>query len=155
MRSNPAGLVYGTITVGALLAAESAQRETYLETVGAVLIALVLYWLAHSYAQFTARRLQGDEPLTVGALARTMAHELSILAGAAVPLLTVVVWWAAGARLASAVTAAIWAAAAMTVVLEVVAALRTDRSGSELVVQIAFGLLLGLLVIAIMLVLHH
>jgi hypothetical protein len=155
MRSNPAGLVYGTITVGALLAAESAQRETYLETVGAVLIALVLYWLAHSYAEFTARRLRGDEPLTVGALARTMMHELSILAGAAVPLLTVVVWWVAGARLASAVTAAIWAAAAMTVVLEVVAALRTERSGSELVVQTAFGLLLGLLVITIMLVLHH
>jgi hypothetical protein len=155
MRSNPAGLVYGTITVGALLAAESAQRETYLETVVAVLLALVVYWLAHSYAEFTARRLQRDEPLTLGALARTMAHELSILAGAAVPLLTVLVWWVAGGPLGNAVTGAIWTAAAMTVVLEVVAAARTDRSGSELVVQAAFGLLLGLLVITIMLVLHH
>jgi hypothetical protein len=155
MGSNPAGLVYGTITVGALLAAESAQRETYLETVAAVLIALVLYWLAHSYAEFTGRRLHGSEPFTLGALARTMAHELSILIGAAIPLLTVLVWWVAGARLANAVTAAIWAAAAMTVILEVVVAVRTKRSGSELVLQAGLGLLLGLLVITIMLVLHH
>jgi MFS family permease len=155
MRSNPGGLVYGTITVGALLAAESAQRETYLETVGAVVIALVLYWLAHSYAEFTARRLEGKDPLTVGALAQTMAYELSILVGAAIPLLTLLVWWLVGARLASAVTAAIWAAAAITMAIEVAAALRAKETGRELVVQIAFGFLLGALVIAMMLVLHH
>jgi hypothetical protein len=155
MRSNPGGLVYGTITVGALLAAESAQQETYLETVGAVVIALVLYWLAHSYAEFTARRLEGKDPLTVGALAQTMAYELSILVGAAIPLLTLLVWWLVGARLASAVTAAIWAAAAMTMAIEVAAALRAKETGRELVVQIAFGFLLGALVIAMMLVLHH
>lgn len=155
MRSNPGGLVYGTITVGALLAAESAQRETYLETVGAVVIALVLYWLAHSYAEFTARRLRRSDPLTFGALAQTMAYELSILVSAAIPLLTLLVWWLVGARLASAVTAAIWAAAAMTMLIEVAAALRAKQSGRELVVQITFGLLLGALVIAMMLVLHH
>jgi hypothetical protein len=155
MRSNPGGLVYGTITVGALLAAESAQRETYLETVGAVVIALVLYWLAHSYAEFTARRLGGKDPFTLGALAQTMAYELPILVGAAIPLLALLVWWLAGARLASAVTAAIWAAAAMTMLIEVAAALRAKRSGRELAVQIAFGLLLGLLVIAMTAVLHH
>jgi hypothetical protein len=155
MRSNLGGLVYGTITVGALLAAESAQRETYLETVGAVVIALMLYWLAHSYAEFTARRLKGKDPITLGALAQAMVYELSILVGAAIPLLTLLVWWVVGARLASAVTAAIWAAAAMTMLIEVVAALRTKQSGRELVVQAAFGLLLGTLVIAIMLVLHH
>jgi hypothetical protein len=152
--SNPAGLVYGTITVGALLAAESAQRETYPETVGAVLLALLLYWLAHSYAEFTARRLRGSDELTLGGLAEALVHELWILAGAAIPLLTVLIWWLAGARLANAVTAAIWAAAAVTVILEVAAAVRTKRSGSELVLQAGLGLLLGLLVITIMLVLH-
>ncbi len=34
--------VYGTISVGALLAAESANQETYLETVIAVLLTLLL-----------------------------------------------------------------------------------------------------------------
>jgi len=56
--ANPAGLIYGTIAVAALLAAESARRETYVETVGAVLITLLLYWLAHSYAGFTGERVR-------------------------------------------------------------------------------------------------
>ena len=54
MPSNVGGLVYGTITVAALLAAERAQRETYPETVGAVLIAIALLWVAHAYAEYTA-----------------------------------------------------------------------------------------------------
>jgi len=153
--SNPGGLVYGTITVGALLAAESAQRETYGETVAAVVIALVLYWFAHSYAEFTGRRLQGDDRLALGALARTIGHEISILLGAAVPLLVLLIWWLVGARLGSAVNVAIWSAAGMTMLIEVAAALRARRSGRDLVVQAGFGLLLALLVIAMTRVLHH
>src|ERR1019366_2743617 len=53
MPGNTWGLVYGTIAIGALLAAETAQSETYIETVGGVLIALVIYWLAHAYSEFT------------------------------------------------------------------------------------------------------
>src|ERR1035441_8833725 len=49
MPTNPGRLVYGTIAVGALLAAESARQETYVETVFAVAITLLLYWLAHSF----------------------------------------------------------------------------------------------------------
>ena len=44
MPTNPGRLVYGTIAVGALLAAESARQETYVETVFAVAITLLLYW---------------------------------------------------------------------------------------------------------------
>lgn len=53
---NLAPAIYGTVAVGSVLAVESAQRESYLETVGAVLIALVLYWLAHSYGESASRR---------------------------------------------------------------------------------------------------
>ncbi len=48
MLPNTGGVLYGTITVGSLLGAESATRETYGRTVGAVAIALLLYWLVHS-----------------------------------------------------------------------------------------------------------
>lgn len=152
--TNPARFVYGTITVGALLAAESARAETYLETVAAVLLALLLLWLAHTYAEFTGRRLQGSDAFTLAAFGRAMVHEAPILVGAAIPLLTVLVWWAAGGRLTSAVTAAILAAAAVTLIIEVTAALRTHRSGLGLLVQCSLGLLLGLLMIGIKLVLH-
>jgi hypothetical protein len=154
MHSNVGGLVYGTIAVAALLAAESAQRETYAETVGAVLIALALYWLAHSYAEYTAQRIKGAEKLSFTAFGRTMVHQLWILLGAAIPLLTLLVWWAAGSRLTTAVTAAIWSAAAVLGLVELAAALRAHLTGRELIAQIGLGLVLGLLVIAIKLVLH-
>ena len=151
---NAVGLIYGTITVGALLAAESAQSETYIETVGAVVIALVIYWLARSYAEFTGERLERAEPLRFAALGRTMLHEVSILAGAAIPLLALLIWWAAGASLGSAVTAAVWVSAAITALIELAAALRAKLTGLELLAQTALGVLLGLLVIAMKLVLH-
>lgn len=154
MPSNLGALVYGTIAVAALLAAESAQRETYPDTVGAVLIALALYWLAHSYADFAGRRLKAAEKLSFAGLGRTMVHQLWILLGAAVPLLMLLVWWAAGARLSTAVTAAIWSAAVVLALIELAAALRAHLTGRELIAQTSLGLLLGLLVIAMKIVLH-
>jgi hypothetical protein len=154
MWSNPARFVYGTVVVGSLLAAESAQRETYLETVAAVVLALLVYWLAHSYAEFTARRLAGTARLTLSALGRSMAHEAPLLLGALLPLLALVASWIARAALTTAITAAIWTSVAMTATIEIVAALRAHLSAPAVVLQSAIGVLLGVLVIAIKLVLH-
>jgi hypothetical protein len=154
MRANPAGAIYGTITVGALLAAETAQRETYAETIGALVLALLLYWLAHAYAASAAGRLQNEEPLTLAGLGKSLAHEVPILAGAAVPLLALIVFGVAGAKLSSAVTAAVWTSAGMIVLIEVIAAVRAGAEGRELVGQTAIGIALGGLVIAINALLH-
>ncbi|HXQ44883.1 MAG TPA: hypothetical protein VN816_09620 [Acidimicrobiales bacterium] len=59
---NPSGLVYGTIAVGAVLAAQSRRRDTFADTIGATVLILGLYWLAHSYAAVTGR----PSPLTTG-----------------------------------------------------------------------------------------
>ena len=154
MPSRAFGVVYGTITVGALLAAESAQRETYGETVSAVAIALLIYWLAHSYAQLTAERLQTSRPLTLSTLVVTMAREVSILVGAAVPLLTLLICWATGTSLTSAVSAGIWTSAGMIVVIEVVTGVRARLSRRDLIAQIVLGAALGLLVIVLKVLLH-
>jgi hypothetical protein len=152
--SNPAGAVHGTLIVAALLAAESARNETYADTVGAVAIALLLYWLAHSYAEVTARRLQKQEALTLDSLVETMVHELTIILGAAVPLLTLLIWWAAGGSLSGAVTAAIWTAVGVIIVTEAVIGVRAELPRKELIVQTAFGATLGALVIGLRLLLH-
>ncbi|HET9102586.1 MAG TPA: hypothetical protein VFN55_04480 [Solirubrobacteraceae bacterium] len=154
MPENPAGLVYGTVTVAALLAAESARQETYIRTVGSVLITLVLYWLAHAYAEYAGHRLEHEEHFTYGSLARVAGHEFAVVLGAAIPLLVLLGGWAAGARLDSAVLVAIWTAAGTVVVLELVIGVRAGVTGHELVKQTVFGALLGLLVIALRVVLH-
>jgi hypothetical protein len=154
MGANPAGAIYGTLTVGALLAAERAQRETYLKTIAAVAVAIVLYWLAHAYATTAEHRLREEEPLTVGLVGRTMLHEVSILVGAAVPLLVVILFGLFGATLETAVSAGVWTSALVIVVLEVVSAVRAELRGREFVTQVAIGALLGLLVIVLKILLH-
>lgn len=154
MLPNPGAAVYGTIIVGALLAAESAKRETYAASVGAVAIALLVYWLAHTYSEFTGDALERRQRLTLDGLARTLMHELTIVAGAAIPLLALLICWIAGVRLTTAVAVAVWTSAATIVMIEVVAGVRAHLPTRALVAQIAVGTLFGLLVIALELVLH-
>jgi hypothetical protein len=148
------GLIYGAIAVGALLAAEDATDTTFGETVASVAVALTLYWLAHSYALLTSRRLRHGQKLTLRGLAEAMISELWIVAGAAEPLIALIIFWVLGAKLSSAETAAIWAAAVMVLAIEVVAGIRAKLTGRELLIQAALGATLGLLVIVLSAILH-
>jgi hypothetical protein len=154
MWAEPAGAVYGTISVGVLLAAESSLKETYLATVASVVITLLMYVLAHGYAGYTGERLEAGEPLSLADFGRAVGRESWLLVGAGVPLLAVLVAWALGASLSAAVTAAVWTSAGMVVVIELVAGVRAGESGRDLAAQTALGALLGALVIALRLVLH-
>lgn len=154
MPSNLAATIYGVIAVGALLAGESTQLETYGQTAAAVLITLIVYWLAHAYADFTAERLREGERIKLAGLVHMLKQQLPILLGATGPLIALLLAWAVGAGLGSAVSAAIWTAAGMIVLIELVAGVRADLSGRELLLQTVTGALLGLLIIMLKLVLH-
>jgi hypothetical protein len=154
MVEHPEGAIYGTIAVGALLAAESARGETYGRTVGAVVITLLIYWFARSYSDFAGQRLRVGGRLTFGGLMRTMGAQLSILAGAAIPLVSLLIWWVTGGSLADAVSAAVWTSAGLVLTIELVAGVRAGLSGTHLVLQAALGGLLGLMVILLKVLLH-
>jgi hypothetical protein len=154
MLADAAGLIYGTITVAALLAAESARQETYGETVGAVAIALVLYWVAHSYAEFTGERVGASEPFTYQGLVRTATEKLAVLLGAALPLAAILICWAIGAALSTAVSAGIWTSVTIVIGTEVAIGVRAELTGRELIRQTAVGVVLGLLVLALRVLLH-
>jgi hypothetical protein len=154
VRVNLSSAVYGTIAVGALLAAETAQRENYAETIGALALTIVLYWIAHAYASSATRRLREQEHLTVEGFAKAMLEQAPILVGALAPLAMLIAFGIAGASLDHAVTAGTWTAAATIVAIEVTAAVRAGAEGLELVAQAAIGVVLGLLVIVLKLVLH-
>jgi hypothetical protein len=151
---NAARIVYGTIVVAVLLSAETAAKETYAKTVLAVVIAVLAYWFAHSYAESAAGRMSNRSRLTVTALVQSMRHESPIVFGAALPLVPVLISWIAGGTLASAVSAAIWTAAGLIVVYEFVAGLRAHLSGAKLIAQTLVGAALGVLVIVLKLVIH-
>jgi len=148
------GLTYGTISVAALLAAESARTETYPKTVGAVAIMMVLYWIAHSYSEFTAERMQEHEAFTYRGLLMSATRELTVLIGAAIPFSALLVCWISGASLTVAVAAASWAAAVIVIATEVAIGRRAQLKGREMARQTAVGVFLGLLIVALRVLLH-
>lgn len=155
MPSNLGAAIYGLLAVGALLAAESATRETYVDTIAAVTVASLLIWLAHAYAEFAAWRMSEGRRFAAPDFARTLVHEVSILVGASCPLLAVLIAWVAGASLESGVTAGLWTVAGTIVIIEVISGLRANLTGREFLIQSAAGAALGLLVLALRVILHH
>jgi hypothetical protein len=121
----------------------------------AVAITMLLYWLAHSYADYAGERAETREQVSLAGITRILIHELWILGGAIPPLLVVLISWAAGATLKDAVGYAVWTAAAIITGTELVIGLRNELSGRALIVQTAWGAILGVLVIALRYVLKH
>jgi hypothetical protein len=157
--ANPTGVVYGLITIAALMAAESGRHETYPDTVASAAIAAVLYWIAHAYAELLGRRLATRERLTGRTLGRAFLHDWAIVRGAAIPLLILLLAWAAGAAQQTAVTAALWSAVASLIAFELAAGIRSraGRASSgpgELVLEMGVGVTIGVAIIALKIVLH-
>jgi hypothetical protein len=142
------------ILIGALLAAESGRHETYLDTEASALIATTTFWLAHAYATMLGRRLGGHERLTPRSLARALADSSSLLIGAAVPMLVLLVAWITGASQSTGVTAALWSVVAILIALELIAGIRSRVSPAELALDLAVGVTLGVGILALKIVLH-
>ncbi len=151
---NPASVIYGVLAVGALLAAESGRHESYADTLGSVLIALCLYWLAHAYADVLGGRLKTHERLSAETLWRALIDEAAILAGATLPLLALALTWALGVALASGVEVALWSAVGSLIGFELLAGIRARATPSELLLDAGVGMTMGLAILALKVVLH-
>jgi hypothetical protein len=151
---NPSGAVYGVIVIAALLAAESGQHESFIDTVASAAIATALYWFAHADANVLGSRLSTRERLTMGALMRALAHDWALVRGAAIPLLALLIAWAAAASQQDAVTVALWSAIASLIAFELIAGIRAHASASELALEVGAGAAMGVAIIALKVVLH-
>ncbi|HXA55507.1 MAG TPA: hypothetical protein VNV37_11605 [Solirubrobacteraceae bacterium] len=152
--ANPAGTVYGTITVGALLAAESSLRDTYPETIGAIVVALLVYWLAHSYAELLGTRIAAGERLTAAGLVQALVRDWAIVRGAGAPLLALLIAWAAGAGQETGVTVALWTCVVSLVAFELLAGVRARTRPAELALDLCVGAAMGFGVILLRVILH-
>jgi hypothetical protein len=142
-----------------VIAAESGRHESYPDTVGSVVIALCLYWLAHAYANVLGHRLQTHTRLSYKDLWRALRDESAILTGAALPLLALLLAWAVGATQATGVEAALWTSVASLLAFELLAGIRARAGRSpigpgELVLEAGVGMTMGLAIIALKVVLH-
>ena len=92
--------------------------------------------------------LRESEPLDFSHLARVLRTELWIIVGALVPLLELVICWIAGVNLNDALVGAVWASAAVILITEVTAAIRSGQEGLDLVREIVIGAMFGLVIVA-------
>ncbi len=145
----------GVIVTGALLAAESGLHDSYLDTFASGVLAAVLYWVAHAYADVLGRRLRSRQRLTPGEMWQSLAHEGAVIRGAAIPLLALLVAAVLGADQETGVDVAVWTAAGSIVVLELIAGLRSHATRTEILLESAVGIGMGLGVIALKALLAH
>jgi len=153
-RQNPARVVYGLLTVGALMAAESGHHETYAELIVSALITTFLYWLLHAYSAVLGHRLATGEHLTPQTLSHGLVEEWAIVRGAAIPLLVLIIAWLADASQETGVTLAVYSAVAGLVVFELAAGIRSRDAPRELAFEVGIGVVMGLAILGLRILLH-
>ena len=129
----------GVILIGALMAAETGLHDGYPETAASAAIGIAIYWLAHSYSTILGERLVGREQLTPGGLARALVQEWAIVRGAVVPLIALLIAWAAGAPQSTGASAAVWAAIGCLVLLELLAGFNARAGRRERLLEVSIG----------------
>lgn len=151
---NPSALVYGTILAAALLAVESGQRESLFSAAASVVVAVVILWLAKSYAAALGDRLHQPVPWTPRHLASIALHEASLLQGAVIPVAVLLVAAAAGAGERTAVLAALISAVVVLFVLELAAGVASHLGRGALIGQVLISGVIGAGVLAVKALVH-
>ena len=151
---NPTAVAYGTIAVGLLIAAEDPAVETYPKLVGGTVVAIALYWCAHSYAHILGRRFTSRRPISKHEIMNAFTRESALVWGVATPLFALLASWLIGAKLETAVTTALGAAALTLFIFEVLAGIRADLSRMALAGNAIIGAGLGAALFAIKIILH-
>lgn len=151
---NPAGTVYGILVVGALLAAEGSANVRFVPLIGATVVALALYWLAHAYAAVLGQRLQSADRWSPRLLLGALAHERALLRGGAAPILVLVVAGLSGADLNTGVNLALASCAVMMLSLELLAGVGEGLSVVEVITEATVGAVLGIGLFVVRILVH-
>jgi hypothetical protein len=153
---NPRNTIYGALGTGLVIAAVDPATESYLRVVIATAVAVATYWLAHGYAHWVGERLRprAHHGRSAGGLVGALSHEWPLVEGAAIPLVALLVSWAAGAPLTAGVPAAVWTAAAALMVFEIAGGLRRQLRAWQLLTNAGIGLVLGGALLAVKMLLH-
>jgi hypothetical protein len=153
-KENLADAIYGLILGGALMAAESALPESHLDVVGSVAITLSVYWLADAYAFALSRRVESGKRLSLRSLREGLAHTVSVVQGAIVPELALLIGWVVGASSRASLSAAVWSTVIALIALELLAGVRAKAGAVELVLDCCVGAGIGASVLLLRALLH-
>jgi hypothetical protein len=143
LESNPSGVIFGTITVGAVLAGENAKGETIGTSIEGSVLVVGLFWLVHAWSDDTGERIAGRRRLQWRPFALALEHQASILRSILLPVAALVIAGLAGASDATALWVGTITCAVALVLIELVSALRNRLPAREVVIDSGAGAVFG------------
>ena len=113
---------------------------------GIVVIVLVIYWLAHSYAEILGTRFATSSSLTMKEMRGIVRHEGAILRGAALPIVAMMIAALLGAGTLRVDEIGIAVDVAALMAFAILGGLRAQLAPLALVGQSAVALVFGLMI---------
>ncbi|HZM29949.1 MAG TPA: hypothetical protein VFB77_05635 [Acidimicrobiales bacterium] len=147
-----AASIYGTIVAASVMAA-GADHLSVGEICAAVLVTVVVYWAAETYARIVAGRILASEAVSE-AVREHARHHWRMVTASYAPLAVLLLASLFGADVSAAVLIALVFTTGLLVVLGWVAAGRAEMTGAPRLVAAAVAGVAGLVMIALKLALH-
>jgi hypothetical protein len=149
---SPREAIYGTVVTAAVLATEGAADGSLTEIIASIVVTLLVYWLAHVYADLLAvhgtNRSNSAQRLRFRDVRRILANQGAVVMGGLVILVVLVVAWLSDHDVMKAVNFALWFAIAELAAWGTLAA---KRAGLSVVGLTIYGLVSAMFGIAMVL----
>jgi hypothetical protein len=140
--------IYGAIITAALLATAGDELHTG-GLVVAVLITLLVYWLAEEYAELLGEQVEGGLVPTRDYIREALAETWPMVSASFAPLLVVLLARLAGASIPVADDAGLVAAVVLLMIYGWLAARSAQLRGRQLVITTSIAAVLGLVMVAL------
>jgi hypothetical protein len=148
-----AAAVYGTIICAAVIA--TSEHEPSLGAVAlAVVVTVLVYWLAERYAAYVGATLHHGRQQTAREVFRALVESWPMVQSSYAPLLILLLCYLAGASVDTAVTIALGFSVALLTFLGWLVGRRADLTGARIVVAAAVNGFFGLILVALKIALH-
>lgn len=143
------GIVYGTITVGTVVAIDGSHSTSTTRLVTTTALVLVLYYVAHVYAEILSRRFENPCAVSTSLIIEVMGAESGIVRGASLPIIAMAISTLLGAGTNSVQVVGLVITVLCLVTFEVIAGIKAHFTPTQLLVQAAVGVGFGVGIIAI------
>jgi hypothetical protein len=153
-QGNPAEVIYGTLLAAVVLATKTHKGVTGAAVFWSAVGFLVIYWLAHVYADVIGEQLKTRLRPNWSTIAHAGAVHWTRLRASLIPAIVFEVVRLAGGSVNASVLVALWLSAAMLGAWGATAAFRSGARGLALAVETLVCVGLGVLVVVLKIVLH-
>ncbi len=151
---NPAEVIYGTLLAAVVLATKTHKGVTGAAIFWSAVGALVLYWLAHVYADVIGEQLKTRRRPSWGTIGHVSAEHWSRLRASLIPVVFFEIVRLARGSVNASVLGALWLTVALLGGWGAAAAFRSGARGLALAIETLVCLGLGVLVVLLKIVLH-